>query len=758
MKNTAAFADFDTADETEENLVPLGDYAGGNNKSERTMAALRGVSNKKALQKNSGGEAIDFDKIIRALRSGNEQDMREAAALLAGRKNLSAGNLNQLLRLLAMQGIEGSFEQNWLDLIPDGLYSLEGKRQAEWLVRTIHMLLMTQSYMQQRNQQPSPALAQAFRRLESAEQRILSTFQSADHSTVQRGIQSIVNEASTRQAIATVANSVRQDPAMMDWMAYQKIGIQIAAPWLNNLSNAALNFQQAAEDLQRTGKLNTAARQVAMPEAIAQTQQLQRAIEQLAPGQNPAALTQAVSVLQNQIAGTQSALQAILTSPQLPLSPSFERALAQLQESVTHQTQVAGNRAVALETPQAAQNSNLQNIINISDRGGRAETASPIFQNPTALRTQDTAFSLQPNPVERAQNTNNFIAESNRDIRIAPQPAKIAETRLETTPINSPPIRQEFAARNDNAPVAEPRYFSRGGEPIQIAMPRETVVSSAPFRSENPDTANIVKPDPVRVTPAESTIQRSPREDERPIHVLAMPPQRPAESQPIIVTPSPFAGPRDSLPPTEPVKPWRAEPAPAPTPIRSFEPKDNLLQPIPGDKPRTPESLSYTPPIFISPSIKPPSVVPEPVRVEQKPPEPANPIVQAPPRTSEIPLPDFTSTVVTVSTNPAYKPAKQEEGPAKAVPKDPAVRGVCAVHGVIDCGCGNTARTILGMNLTTISGVSNIKISAVDLNNRPRLDPIAGRPARCADCAGGNCGTCSIGAQVHAKDNKQRAA
>ncbi len=755
MKNTAAFADFDIADETEENLVPLGDYAGGNNKSERTMAALRGVSNKKAMAAKSpgGNEPIDFNKIIEALRSGKEEDMREAAAALAGKKNLSAGNLNQLLRLLSMQGIDGSFEQNWLDLIPDGLYSLEGKRQAEWLVRTIHMLLMTQSYMQQRGQQPNPALTQAFRRLESAEQRILSTFQSADHGTVQRGIQSIVNEASTRQAIATVANSVRQDPAMMDWMAYQKVGVQIATPWLNNLSNAALNFRQAAEDLLRTGKLNTAARQVAMPEAIAQTQQLQRAIEQLTPGQNPAVLTQAVSVLQNQIAGTQSTLQAILNSPQLPLNPSFERALIQLQDSVTHQAQAAGNRAVTLETPQAVQNSNAQTIVNVSDRNRTEPSAAPqivaalrgvdvpqpirVAEQPRELLgaiRQDTAFPLQPRPLEPNSSVNNSGPESSRDIRLAPQPARIFETRQETVQAYAPPARHEFSARNDNAPaIPEPRPVSRGNDSIQITIPRDAVAGEK-FVPAQP-TGSMKTVDSVKETAA-----RLPREEERAIHIPALPVQpRSLEPAPIIVVPSPGAGPRDFLPPIEQVKPRVENPA---TPT--------------ADKPRETPPL-YTPPVPVSPGIK-PIIVPEPVRTEQKPIEPVKPVVIAPPANPEIPLPGFTPTVVTVSANPAYKPARQEEGPAKSIPRDPAVRGACAVHGDGPCNCGDKARTIGGIGLSGISGISNLRIGVVDLNNKPRPDPTAGRPARCAGCAGGNCAACSIGAQVHAKDNKQRAA
>lgn len=544
---TALLAEIDDTSETDD-LIDLGDFAGGNIKSERTMAAFRVAgSNKKAIHANNksaqpGAEASgDYAKIIDALKSGKDEDLKAVAEMLARQKGLSAGSLNELMRLLMTQGMVGSFELNWLDLIPDGISSLEGKRQGEWLVRTVHLLLMMQSNMQMMGQVPNPAVQQAFARLQVTEQRIVQLMQTAAPRDVVPGLQDLLRESATRQAMGAVAQAMRQQPGLMEFTAYQRVGLQVATPWLTNIDRAAGDLAKAMQDLGRQGKLNPLAANIA-PENIRLAQALQTVVKQLQPGLDPAAVAPAILRVQSQLAVLHNAAE---TQRDMVLPPSFKDALAKFSDSVAKVT-LTPTRTVIVEAPVIAA-APIDRAVNALVNNVAVKTdAAPVL---TPANNNIAAADVKTAP--RADAT--LIRADAAAIRVeAVAPRMVADVKAPVSPwagvVMTPTVTP---AMQSTAPAqAAPIVATNGVKPV-VETVRPAVEARSPLAMNGMAASSIQTPvaaaattvQPVR--PGAETVLRAdavpskPAEikiDARPVDAARIAPQ--AATAQIITTPT----------------------------------------------------------------------------------------------------------------------------------------------------------------------------------------------------------------------------
>ncbi len=313
----------------------VSDFADGGFRGERAIAALRGNSIG-VVAKSNGNAAtqnvatIDAAVIIQLLQSGKDEDLRAIADLLTKANKMSQGSLNELLRLMMLRGV-GSFEQDWLGMIPDGIYTLDGRQQSEWVVRTVHMLLLIQQ--QQRTLFPSmpisPTTAQSFMQLQQMETRMYQLLRHPDPSQIQARLRDLADDRQNRAAIATARDFARENPNLTDVAGYQKTAIALATPALRDLNLSSQQFQALVAELARTGKLNPSAMAALamMQPALARMTMLAQDIPQAAPNNTATAALQLFENMQR--------LNAImLATRQAPLSPSMQQAIQNLMSQM----------------------------------------------------------------------------------------------------------------------------------------------------------------------------------------------------------------------------------------------------------------------------------------------------------------------------------------------------------------------------------------------------------------------------------------
>jgi hypothetical protein len=378
------------------NPLAFSEFADGNFHGERAIAALRGKNIGVVGKTNAEGNeqtvsTVDAALIIELLKSGKDEDLRAVADLLVNAKKLPQGSLQELLRLMMLRGV-GSFEQDWLDLIPDGIYTLDGRKQVEWIARTIHMLLL----VQQQQQALFPGMAvpvavnQSFQRLAQMESQMHHVLRHSEPAQVQAGMHALVADPQNRTAIIAVRDFMRQNPTLIDAVAYQKMAITVATPWLHDLAQASQQFQAAAAELARSGKLNPAAQSaLALTQpALAQMMAMARDI----PGVSPAKLSPAAVQM---LAGLQRVDNILLAVQQTPLSPSMQRAIenlsvqinAALMTPLRDGTVLRTDNPIILNLNMAARNDLLATPL--LDANGKRIDPANIMARPLETQTRD---------------------------------------------------------------------------------------------------------------------------------------------------------------------------------------------------------------------------------------------------------------------------------------------------------------------------------------------------------------------------------
>lgn len=466
------------------------EFADGNFHGERAIAALRGKNIGVVGKKNAAGNeqtvtTVDAALIIELLKSGKDEDLRAVATLLANAKKLPQGSLQELLRLMMLRGV-GSFEQDWLDLIPDGIYTLDGRKQVEWVVRTLHMLLL----IQQQQQAFFPgmvmpvAVNQSFQRLAQMESQMYHVLRHSEPAQVQVDLRALTTDPQNRAAIIAVRDFMRQNPALIDAVAYQKMALTVATPWLRDLAQASQQFQAVAAELARSGKLNPAAQPaLALTQpALAQMVMMAREIPGVAPANlSPASL--------QMMAGLQRVDSILLAAQQTPLSPSMQRAIENLsgQINAALATPLRDGMVLRPDGPMilnmAARNDLLPSPL--LDANGKRLDPANIMARPLEAQTRDNpvrdviaridANGLTPLPREnmaaRAMVNDPWanvipLPVARADMAV---PAVAAPTTIPLSYQN--PIATIGRAANDDRPVAAAVY-----QPPAVAINSDTRV------------------------------------------------------------------------------------------------------------------------------------------------------------------------------------------------------------------------------------------------------------------------------------------
>ncbi len=495
------------------NSFILSDFADGSFHGERAIAALRGtnvgvVGKVKADGSEPTVTTVDAALIIELLKSGKDEDLRAVGDLLANAKKLPQGSLQELLRLMMLRGV-GSFEQDWLDLIPDGIYTLDGRKQVEWVARTIHMLLL----IQQQQQTFFPGMAmpvavnQSFQRIAQMESQMYQVLRHSEPAQVQAGMRALVADPHNRSAIITVRDFIRQNPALIDAVAYQKMAITVATPWLRDLAQASQQFQAVGAELARSGKLNPAAQSaLALTQpALAQMVLMAREIPGIAPANlSPASL--------QMLAGLQRVDSILLAAQQTPLSPSMQRAIENLSLQINAALISPLREGVVLRTDNPI-------ILNLNMVARNDLLATPLL-DPNGRRVDTVAAALRPldgtarmPDVIARTDTNGLtpVPRENMSARamvndpwanVIPLPVVRAAEAVSIAPATASvllsyqnPIATIGRAANDDRPVAaavyQPPVVAISGDTRgqQEPEPRRVVLAGAGAQVDNSSTA-----------------------------------------------------------------------------------------------------------------------------------------------------------------------------------------------------------------------------------------------------------------------------